>query len=681
MRVKRCLVLMVLLVCTLSVWGAKVSLETARQQAGEWFAAHTPKGFRYNGIKEVIPMKGDGQTLFYIINLKGDGWILVSADDRTDRVLGYSYQGTFDHRRGNSAIKTVLENHRDTINAVIRGEIEVPRQTISPRSFARAELTQTVEPLITSQWTQTSPYNKDCPLENGLATFVGCGALSSSQIMHYWQYPEHGTGVYNGINFQNTYYAWSAMPNKLTTTSTTTEINAVAQLVHHVGVSLDMRYHSASASLSADSDIDDMFRDFFDYAATFDYGISIGYSNLPGVVKTDIDKGWPVQFNGYSATFGGHAFVCDGYEVRADATYLHFNFGWGGMDNGYYKLFSVNCPATGYDFNKKYTIVHNIRPNKPLIATCNPNSGNLTVDQLATQIFSIRASQINGTALTYSWKVDNTTMATTTSSFSYSFLELRNYTVTGTVTDGTNNKTFTWNVQVGAGTPDELKAPLNLTVSTTSATINLTWTAPTGVSSLNQYLVYRNNTQIGTTTATQTSYSDTNFIYGTNYTYYVSAHYTNPEGESPASNSVTANVPVPPTSFSENFESGSFGTGWSFAGQAWYVTTGAGEGTYCARNPALSSDGAADISFSYTFSGAGTISFQKYVYTSLYSSDYFKFYIDGQLQATYKEQTGWQTVSFNVSPGQHTFLWRYEKTGFISSKFFVKLDDIKAKLN
>ncbi len=44
-----------------------------------------------------------------------------------------------------------------------------------------------------------------------------------------------------------------------------------------------------------------------------------------------------MYYSGYSSA-GGHAFVCDGYQEE----YFHFNFGWGGSQDGFYTLLSVN---------------------------------------------------------------------------------------------------------------------------------------------------------------------------------------------------------------------------------------------------------------------------------------------------------------------------------------------------
>jgi len=83
-------------------------------------------------------------------------------------------------------------------------------------------------------------------------------------------------------------------------------------------------------------------------------------------------------------------------------------------------------------------------------------------------------------------------------------------------------------------------APTGLSVTgSTSSTVSLTWTAssnsPTG------YKVFRNGTQVGTTTGT--TYTDTGLSASTSYTYYVEAYNT--AGTSAASSSVTGTTGAP----------------------------------------------------------------------------------------------------------------------------------------
>jgi chitodextrinase len=87
-------------------------------------------------------------------------------------------------------------------------------------------------------------------------------------------------------------------------------------------------------------------------------------------------------------------------------------------------------------------------------------------------------------------------------------------------------------------------APTNLAGTAASSTqINLTWTASTG--SPTGYYVYRNSTQVGTTSST--SYSDTGLTASTQYSYYVAAYNSNGTSGNSGTVKVTTSVAPAPT--------------------------------------------------------------------------------------------------------------------------------------
>ena len=85
-------------------------------------------------------------------------------------------------------------------------------------------------------------------------------------------------------------------------------------------------------------------------------------------------------------------------------------------------------------------------------------------------------------------------------------------------------------------------APTNLVATAGNSTVDLTWNAP-ATRALSGYKVYRNATFLANSTTT--TYHDATVTNGTTYSYYVTATYTNPDGESNPSNTVSA-APVAP---------------------------------------------------------------------------------------------------------------------------------------
>jgi len=79
--------------------------------------------------------------------------------------------------------------------------------------------------------------------------------------------------------------------------------------------------------------------------------------------------------------------------------------------------------------------------------------------------------------------------------------------------------------------------PQNLTGTVGNNTVNLAWQAP-AVRALTGYKVYRNGTLLATVPVTPTTYTDNTAVNGTTYSYYATAVYFNPTGESGPSNTI-----------------------------------------------------------------------------------------------------------------------------------------------
>jgi len=155
---------------------------------------------------------------------------------------------------------------------------------------------------------------------------------------------------------------------------------------------------------------------------------------------------------------------------------------------------------------------------------------------------------INGTPTGYKVYKNNTALTTVTG---------LTYT-DAAVTDGT---TYSYKVTALYGSDESdptatvtatpnMYAPTNLVATGGDSVVMLTWTAAAGREAeeafslgskdraISSYRIYRDGAAL--TTVTGTSYSDTNVTNGTTYNYYVTTLYTNPAGESAASNTASA---------------------------------------------------------------------------------------------------------------------------------------------
>ena len=139
-----------------------------------------------------------------------------------------------------------------------------------------------------------------------------------------------------------------------------------------------------------------------------------------------------------------------------------------------------------------------------------------------------------------------------------------------------------------------------------------------------------------------------------------------------------------------DFEDGNVPAGWTNdATYPWEVVSssqGSGHaGTYCIKsgNAGVGSS-TSTLSATFTFTTAGSISFLGGIYGEGTSTVWDKciFTIDGVQQFQYGALAAWDTYSFDVSAGEHTFTWSYSKDGSVNptgDAFFV--DNVVVELS
>lgn len=306
----------------------------------------------------------------------GDGFVITSAEDIAFPVLGYSDSGVFNPNNIPSELQYWLNTYSQ--------EIELARESnfITSKNLALFSSSdrEIIPPLLTSKWNQGAPYNDYCftIAADGAETksVTGCVATAMAQVMYYFKYPEighgeisykHGdSGIYS-MNFGAKAFDWNNMlPTYYPGSYTAEEADAVAYLMKSCGYSVKMDYGKGESGANG-TDISGALIDYFGYNSgitvqtrkyyTYDAWAQMIYDNLKNV--------GPVVYNG-SALDGGHSFVCDGYDGNG---YFHFNWGWGGMSDGYYLLDALNPDEFGIGgaaggFNLGQQIILNITPEK-----------------------------------------------------------------------------------------------------------------------------------------------------------------------------------------------------------------------------------------------------------------------------------------------------------------------------
>jgi hypothetical protein len=158
------------------------------------------------------------------------------------------------------------------------------------------------------------------------------------------------------------------MPNRVNRPN-----NAVATLLLHLGISVDMNYGtkaSGAQSFGYSNSAADALKNYFGYKSSLLGTYRSGYTDSvwTKMIIDEINAGRPVYYDGHGSE-GGHAFVCDGYK---EDNFFHFNWGWGGMYNGYFYLNDL-APGPGGtgggngDFNSAQGAILGIMPATPVV--------------------------------------------------------------------------------------------------------------------------------------------------------------------------------------------------------------------------------------------------------------------------------------------------------------------------
>jgi hypothetical protein len=329
-------------------------------------------------------MIDDTEVLCYILNLEPAGFVITAADDDIEPIIAFSptdyYHGEPDsplttllkkdmtgrletiRRKAHDKVKS--QKKSDRWQSLIESDRELQNESFdSIQTAVAASVSEVwVDPFVQSHWNQDdvsgSPcYNYYTP--NNYPT--GCVATAMAQVMRYHSWPTTGIGVKSfsikidgvsqsastrGGNGSGGAYDWSQMPYDPQSGVTTAQRQAIGALLYDAGVTANMSYYSSGSSASlvdADQEL----------TTTFKYSNSIytqsftssGDDRLWNILNANLDAQLPVIL-GISRTGGGHAVVADGYGYIGDTLYHHINMGWGGSDNAWYQLPTIDATYT-----------------------------------------------------------------------------------------------------------------------------------------------------------------------------------------------------------------------------------------------------------------------------------------------------------------------------------------------
>lgn len=405
---KNLLLLTMLAVMGTTLQARPVSMETARRLGQSFVTTHfefTRQSSDMTLIQTAFSERGE--ACYYIFNVGETGFVIIAADDNHRPVIGYSDEGLFD-------VNDMAPALADYLEVVRQGVAEAALRSSAPAEVAAdwAMLEKTGrlvsrhggredEYLVETKWNQNYPYNYFCPEGEGGPgghCYAGCVATAASQLMRYWNHPLQGQGSYTyypedhpeygplTANFGETTYDWDNMPLQISASSPQEEIEAVALLMYHAGVCVDMNYRPTSSG-AVTGRLCERMPQFFNYTTAMAnlYREDYTHEAYMQLVINAIDMDWPMVHRG-----GGHAYVLDGYN---DSDMVHFNWGWSGSSDGWFNI-------DDHGYTEGESVIYNYVPADIYAAT--PN---------APTNMSVVAANDGTRSATVTWKNPTLTMS------------------------------------------------------------------------------------------------------------------------------------------------------------------------------------------------------------------------------------------------------------------------------
>lgn len=340
-----------LILAVMCVNAQPVSMEAAKQKA-VLFMQQNKMPFSQTMQRVARHGMGEQAAPYYIFNAAEQrGFVIVSGDERTDEILGYCLEGSYDEEKIPEVMRAWLEDYEQQITLLQQGKADgTPARLPSHPAIAK---------LITTAWDQGDAseegeaYNMLCPTKDGVHCYTGCVATAMAQVMRYNEWPQsfseeipayESERVGKVSKLSKVRFDWKNMLNRYDEGQSDVSCKAVATLMRYCGQSVEMDY-GTTASSAYTNDVANGLRTYFGYDVNTRFERRADYTTeaWDDLIYDELRRKRPVVYNG-SNPGGGHAFVCDGYDGNG---FYHINWGWGGYCNGYYKLSILNPNGGG----------------------------------------------------------------------------------------------------------------------------------------------------------------------------------------------------------------------------------------------------------------------------------------------------------------------------------------------
>ena len=271
--------------------------------------------------------------------------------------------------------------------------------------------------LETASWGQGYPFNEQCWTSYGGTTHAKTGCVSTAYaiVMRYHKFPKEGTAnkLYNCqaptyVELTDRIYDWDNMPLVYDGNWTEAQIYEVSKIMSHLAHANFSSFGSGTTTANEERETARLNR-YFNYPKiAASYQRDYTKEQWEAMIRESLDNGCPVPYAANNSGTGDtrHMFVIDGY---TDNGYFHFNFGWNGGGNGWFKLDNIT-PYQGDNYSWKDGSEHyanfNLMPDvarQTITATVAPtNAGTVAINsnQAANEVTAelFEGSQVTLTA-------------------------------------------------------------------------------------------------------------------------------------------------------------------------------------------------------------------------------------------------------------------------------------------
>lgn len=263
-------------------------------------------------------------------------------------------------------------------------------------SLSVVDAQQVVDPILTSCWSQGSPYYNACPEQCP----PGCGSVATAQILRHYKMHDHGFG---SVDYEVTRgpvdritrdfstskaFDWDNMLDEYTNGNyTSAQADAVADYIFQVGNALHQQYrYSGTPLTNYATALHGMHHNLhISPKAVYRYRRYYSTSEWLEMIDTELEAGRPVYYagkwvnNDQPGKDADHIYVIDGLDSRG---WYHINFGHGSKTQD--KFCDLNVINQSGTYPGGTGVCYNV--DQHMITDCYPvESGEWTEDNFIVE--------------------------------------------------------------------------------------------------------------------------------------------------------------------------------------------------------------------------------------------------------------------------------------------------------